>query len=611
MPTPLEQVAQVESALRHRFFTLVPKIINQDRVGWLEAQHDLDRLSRALAAYALVAATGIDDSLAAASITDGGNDGGIDALFFARPNRLLIVQAKFKPKGAAPSQDEVLKTINGLRALLDRRFEGLNEHFQNRLAEIEEALDSPGVTIELILPFLGEHTNQHATDDLNRLADELNQFTTRFCWRPLLLSQTVASLIAEETPSTVTATLTLENWASITSPRKAVYGLVSASSLAALVEAKGKDLFERNIRRYLGSIGVNTAIVETVRRKPADFFYLNNGITAVAERIVGSNGNNKQSVFTFENVSIVNGAQTAGAISSASISGPIADEAKLLITIIEIGATKDDLGLRITRARNHQNTVRGVDFAALAPNQERLRRELAAAGITYHYRPSAEARMRREDAFNLEEAAVAVACLSHPVLSSQQVQEARQRRSRLNNAVDFIITAKKEVGRLWEQDGQLYNTLFDKELTGLRLCRLVRIYRFVDRIMAATETSESTYHRRMFYRHGRFFLMAFVAHQCEPVLRKIDMGLSADDETVLSRAINRIAELIIAESQPLLSYKGFLSIFSNLTDAQPLADGVLRRLAAPVSEAQAPSAGPLDPIPEVAIPPPLPSLSLP
>jgi hypothetical protein len=75
-------------------------------------------LSRALAAYTLVGLCGLDDTTAAGAITDGSNDGGIDALHFDRANnRLVFVQAKFKRTGAAPSQDENLKTINGIKAL--------------------------------------------------------------------------------------------------------------------------------------------------------------------------------------------------------------------------------------------------------------------------------------------------------------------------------------------------------------------------------------------------------------------------------------------------------------------------------------------------------------
>ena len=286
-----------------------------------------------------------------------------------------------------------------------------------------------------------------------------------------------------------------------------------------MVAEKGKALFERNLRHYLGSVGVNTAIEETVRRHPDDFFYLNNGITAVTQTLTQAGGNEAQCAFGLTNVSIVNGAQTAGAIANATLAGEISPNAKMLITVIEIGEGGDDIGLRITRARNHQNVVRGVDFAALDPNQERLRQEMALAGITYHYRPSAEARARREDAFTLEEAALALACLSMPVRTAAEVRALRLQRQPALNAVDFVVTAKKEVGRLWEQDGAIYGQIFPATLTGLRVCRLVRIYRFIDQILAATEWSNNRYHRRMFFRHSRYFIMAFVAHFSRDVIR--------------------------------------------------------------------------------------------
>jgi hypothetical protein len=219
--------------------------------------------------------------------------------------------------------------------------------------------------------------------------------------------------------------------------------------------------------------------------------------------------------------------------------------------------------------------VRGVDFAALDPNQERLRQELAITGITYHYRPSAEARTRRDDAFTLEEAAVALACLAFSAKTTQELQQ----HPRPVNSVDLAVTAKKEVGRLWDQEGTYFPQLFPADLSGLRMCRLVRIYRFIDRILADTERAESTYHRRMFFRHGRYFIMAFVAYSSMDVIGRPEFALSVADQTLLSQRTNEIAELIYAQSQPLQAFKGYLAIFRNLTDSQPLADGVLQRLA--------------------------------
>lgn len=585
MPAREEQVVQVEAALRQRFFHLVPKVVTPDRANWTEEQHDTDRLSRSLAGYTLVATCDLDDTAAAGAITDGKNDGGIDALYFDRAgNRLVFVQAKFKRSGTAPSQEENLKTINGLKALQDRRFNEFNEAFRNRLDEIEAALDTAGVQMVLFIAFLGENVGPHVTNDLNALQAEMNRLSPRMGWQMAGLTTVYGWLVSEQTPMIVSAQVVLENWAAITTPRKAVYGQISAASLAQLVVDKGKALFERNIRHYLGSVGVNTAIEETVRRRPADFFYLNNGITAVAEAIAQAAGNTTRCAFGLTNVSIVNGAQTAGAIANAAIAGAIPTSAQVLITIIEIGAGADDIGLRITRARNHQNVVRGVDFAALDPNQERLRQEMGMAGITYHYRPSAEARARRDDAFTLEEAAVALACLSIPVLTSAEIRILRNQGQRVNNAVDYVVTAKREIGRLWEQDGALYGHLFPPTLTGLRVCRMVRIFRFIDQILAATERSERGYHRRMFFRHARYFIMAFVAHRSADVLGQPGFALSTGDQTLLSQRTNEISEAIYAQSQPLQTVKGYLSIFRNLTDSQPLADGVIQRLA--LQEAQ-------------------------
>lgn len=589
MPTPQEQVAQeqvaqIEAALRRRFFPLVPK----NSANWTEEQHDTNRLSRALAAYTLVGLCDIDDTSAAGAITDGENDGGIDALYFDRAgNRLVFVQAKFKRGGTAPDQADVLKTINGVKALLDRRFGDFNQAVQGRLDEIETALDMPGVAIVIVLAFLGDAVGPHATKDLNALQADMNRLSPRMAWEAAGLSRIHGWLIAEQTPVAVDAQVTLESWAAITAPRKAVYGQISAASLAELVETHGKALFERNIRHYLGSVGVNVAIGKTVRGRPGDFFYLNNGLTAVAEEITQAAGTPARCVFGFKKLSIVNGAQTAGTVAAV---GAISPDAKVLITVIEVGAGVGEFGLEITRARNHQNVVRGVDFAALDPNQERLRQELALAGITYHYRPSAEARARREDAFTLEEAAVALACLSFPVVHSRDVQPAPRRTH--PNAVDLVVTAKKEIGRLWEQDGTHYGQIFTA-ISGLRVCRAVRVFRFIDQILAASERSETAYARRMFFRHGRYFVMAFVAHRAREVLNRPELALSEADRTTLSQKVNELAELIYALSQTWLVSKGYLSTFRNLTDAQPLADSVLNRLAlADASTAQAPGLPP-------------------
>ena len=431
-----------------RLFPLVPERARK----WTPEQHETDRCSRSLAAYALCGICGIEDAAAVGALVDGGDDGGIDALYFDRAGqRLLVVQSKFKrpnnpdnPQGTGPNQGETLKFINGTKALMERRFEGFNAAVRNRLDEVEEALDTPGVKICLLLPFLGEALDVHARADVDAFVAQCNNLSDSMTGTVVGITQTYDWMVAEQANNAVSVRLTLEKWSSVTAPRKAVYGLVKGQDLAALVTEHGTALFERNIRHYLGSVGVNVAIEETVRRRPEDFFYLNNGITAVATAITPAPGSPDRCVFGLTAFSIVNGAQTAGSITTASIAAAISDNAKLHITIIEVPDPADDFAVRVTRARNYQNQVRGVDFAALDPNQERIRQELAAAGIRYHYRASAESRVRQDDAFTLEEAALALACLAFAVTDGQR------RGPRGQTAIDLVVVAKREAStRPW------------------------------------------------------------------------------------------------------------------------------------------------------------------
>lgn len=578
MPARDEQVAQVEAVLRQRFFPLVPQ---DGPAGWTVAQHDANRLSRALSAYTLVGLCDIDDSAAASCITDGGDDGGIDAAYFDRANnQLVLVQAKFRRRGDAPSQAEVLVTINGVKALREKRFAEFNARFRDHIDEIEEALDTPGVGITIAFVSLGDAMGPHAAADLNTYSGQANTMTEVIRWKDCGLATVHGWLVQEHALGSVTIGLTLELWKCVTAPRKAVYGQITAASLAALAEQHGKALFQRNIRHYLGTFGVNAAIADTVQASPGDLFYLNNGITIVAETIRQAGGTEANCTFEFVNASIVNGAQTAGAMLTASQRGAISPEARLLVTVIEIGQDTDNLGVRITRARNHQNVVRGIDFAALDPTQERIRRELAAAGYRYFYRPSEEARIPSARSITVEESALALACLSYLPMLRSDVDQRRTRGQPVRNAIDFVVAAKKEVSRLWDQSGPLYPQLFSDAVTGVRTCRLVRVFRMLNGILAATEQSETEYARRMFFRHGRYFVMAFVGQRCTDLLNRLGHDLTTDEQSQLSRETNELTEVIYAESIERQWEKGYLAVFRNLGDAQRLADKVIRRLSA-------------------------------
>src|SRR3546814_6407705 len=89
-------------------------------------------------------------------------------------------------------------------------------------------------------------------------------------------------------------------------------GIARLSDLVALHREKGKALYERNIRYFLGSSrsDVNNAIKATLHDDPASFFYLNNGVTAVCDLFEPKANRNGVKKFKVRGLSIINGAQT-------------------------------------------------------------------------------------------------------------------------------------------------------------------------------------------------------------------------------------------------------------------------------------------------------------
>jgi hypothetical protein len=429
---------------------------------------------------------------------------------------------------------------------------------------VEDALATDRLQIVGCNIHLGNELGPHAVVDLEQLRTELNEFVQRFDWKDLSLPVVHGWLAAEHAVASVTATLTLERWYGVDVPRRAFYGLVSAQQLATLYQTHGKALFEKNIRHYLGEQTVNMAIAATVQDRPTELFYFNNGLTAVCTSISPAPGATHQSgVFTIHGFSVVNGAQTVGSVATVhAANGTVPADAKLLVTLIEIGNAPDNLGPQITRYRNTQNAVKGLHFAALDPHQERLRQELKISGFDYHYRPSEDAVIAAPNVITLEQAAIALASLS--------------------GATRTVVAAKKEKGQIYDQTGQFYPTLFRDNLSGIHLCRAVRMFQYLNGIFSASESVEQNYSaRKMFFRHGRFFIVHILARRHRAIIDKAEAVISEPDKTELSRLVLEYAELIYTAAQAMFnnSGKGYLSIFRNLTDAEPLARDVMQRLA--------------------------------
>ena len=343
-------------------------------------------LSRALSAYALAQVCEITPQQAAASVVDDFDDGGVDAIYWHQAtDTLYLVQGKLK-KGADFKLDEALKFGQGISKLLAQELSSLNLHVQNRRTDIETAIEDAAKVSALVV-FVGGQISTQAREALNatlgrEAANDERVDTTLQVLNSAALANRLRQAKAWQT---VNVELYISNSAQIGSGRKAYIGVAALTDLARFHQQYGDALYDKNIRTFLGrKSAVNKSIATSLRSWPADFFFLNNGVTVLCELIdpkgkARTSGQGRK--FKLRGLSVINGAQTISSAAEFIRDNPTADlsDARIAVTLIQAD-TEGDFSKSVTRARNHQNPVRIADFVSLDGEQERLRQEIAYLG---------------------------------------------------------------------------------------------------------------------------------------------------------------------------------------------------------------------------------------
>jgi hypothetical protein len=459
--------------------------------------------SRAQAAYALVVLGNAEPSSAANSVIDAFDDNGLDAIFIDKEEKTIyLVQSKWHKDGKGTiEQGDALKFVQGVRDLLEGNFSRFNSRVEREKSSILGALEDPDVRVHLVVVHTGiqelsPHTKRPIQDCLNELND-----TSNFASLSILSQKELHQAIrASADGSKITLEVMLHDWGHCKQPYDAYYGQMDASDIGECWRQHGQLLFAKNLRKFTGSTEVNEAIKETLRTEPTKFWYLNNGITilctSLRKKPMGG-GRRNSGVFVCEGISVVNGAQTVGCIGEVYKSFGTISDARVSVRLISLAKCGEAFGLEVTRAANTQNRIERRDFAALDPEQERLRQELQLdLSMAYWYK-SGETHGSPDEGCSIEEATVGLACAQPDVA--------------------LAVQAKREVGRLWEDITKPpYKLLFNSGLTALKMWRVVEIMRCVDGVLKKEQERRSG-RGRMVAVHGN----RVVLHQ---VFRVIEVG---------------------------------------------------------------------------------------
>ncbi|HWB02794.1 MAG TPA: AIPR family protein [Verrucomicrobiales bacterium] len=487
------QLAILKTKLTNEFVPELPPLLDLTP----PADHRTNKnISRAFNAYAIQKITGVDTATAAKSVVDDYQDNGIDAIYYHQPSKkLFLVQGKLKTDEPF-SQQEANAFVKGVRDLLNEHYDRFNKNVQDRQAEIDAAL-AEAAEIVLVTARTAELLSQHAIDAINQFITDAGKPDERLV--PAFIEfgpvDVVESLLDEKAVPTVDDELVIFGHQRIDAPRLTYYGQVSLSALAALHTKHGNALFEKNIRYSLGvgKSDVNRAILGTLVTAPANFFFLSNGVTAIANSIEPKGIRDGGRRFELRGLSVINGAQTIATSHHFIAANPHADvaSARVLLTLIRVDED-DPFSTEITRARNHQNPVSAAQFAALDGIQERLRRELLFHNIVYRYRPEGEAMAPGLDAMTIEDASVALGLI--------------------HGDPGMPVMLKREPGKLLDTKGAEYGRLFLADLSGCRLANAVRLYRCASSLVGLSEIAAYG-QEKLIYRHGRHAIMWLTPQQ--------------------------------------------------------------------------------------------------
>lgn len=569
------QVTQVNRRLKD---LLVPFIDVKDLAAQSGEHLENAQLTRALAAFVIMKLTGLSPEKAAATVTDGSGDNGIDAIAIVPDEqRIVVVQSKWTSLGkGSASLDDMIKFKKGLDDLCSLKWKLFNDKLSARKSELETALLMTSTTIDVVFAHMGTGSfapevqaviEEFIADTNNTDTDDARE-TARFNYYG---QGAIFKLLIDETQSPkIDLSVTLSDWGPIEGPPKAIYGLVSGADVASWYEQHGSALLAKNVRVVLQDSEVNASIIDTLQNRPEVFWYYNNGITVLCDRFrkaVAGGTNRAVGHYVMEGASVVNGAQTVGALARAKL--PSADglaSVQVTVRFISLDGATDTFASDVTRATNTQNRIGGRDFLSLDPEQGRLRDEFRVGDLTYSFR-SGEPDPDPELGCSVTDATIALACNQpSPALA---------------------VLAKREVGRLWDDISKApYRNLFNTTTNYLRVWRSVQVMRTVGELLDSYETLADSQYKGIAI-HGNRLILHLIFRQLDLTDVDVpDFDWSAVQKRIGDVFLPTVAAVIAVKEAGFPGYAA--PLFKNSTKVAALTTKVLTWLNEPGAMARTP-----------------------
>lgn len=329
----------------------------------------------------------VDEELAINYITDG-SDLGIDCwMFFEEAKELYLIQNKYySTSKVSPNNMKKEFLLQPLSHLISDGYEKKSQELQGIFSKYKNDVD---FKIHLQL-----YTTQNERDE------RLSKLFSKHDFKDLPVDAYIDASVyylddiavqyygrRKEDTKKFKHTITTRNKATqlsidpenykLPTLEKARYILTPVLDLYEMIrraKKEGYQLFEENLREYLGEKGINAGIINTLR-DPQDrenFFFYNNGVTIICESY--DSRTNTVDTNAAETIvhqpQIVNGCQTVNSIFAVIDRTPepekkIFSETFVMVKVLQIDKTENEnLYTQIVRFNNSQNAIKEKDFMA-------------------------------------------------------------------------------------------------------------------------------------------------------------------------------------------------------------------------------------------------------
>jgi AIPR protein len=429
-----------------------------------------DTTTRSIAFVVLSAKVmlGLTDQEAIETLTEGGNDFGVDAIEIGelRDGEFVVTlfQGKYHHENLEGTkgfpQSGVEKAVQAVRALFNPSAPvDLNPRLQTRIEEARSLiLDGNIPRVRFLLCSNGAPWKVPESQGII----DREQFGDRATFEHVNHDLLVKILGATH-PVKESIKFTGKSLVEDVQFVRVFIGKVAVSEIARIMETHGDRLLDRNIRRYLGLHGnrVNEAIQRTLmnRTEQPNFFFYNNGITLICDRFDFNALQSENHIVRTEGLQIINGGQTSKTVQvtleNARAQGTEIEfeNAHVLVRLYQVPKEAGPSVQTITYAVNSQNPVDLKDLRSSDERQKKL--ELSMKDLGFEYR------LQRSDT-PLFSKDISVGTAAEAVLSVWREQPQR---------------AKFRQGELFDRS---YDEIFTIDLTAAQIVIAVMLFRIAE-----------------------------------------------------------------------------------------------------------------------------------